>query len=112
VNVVDSHGPLPGDGDAAGDALIDAVTEGDDEAERDAIEADADADGAFERDGTSERDGSGDTDGAPEMVATDGDGAAVIESDPPPRTHCSVTLPPAPLAVDAPPAAPAVNDTA
>jgi len=112
VNVVGSHGPPPGDGDATGDALADAVTEGDEEAESDATDGDADADGAFERDGTSERDGANDTDGAPEAVATDGDGAAVIDSDPPPATHRSVTLPFAPFARAAPPAAPAAYDAA
>ena len=110
VNVVDSHGPPPGDGDATGVALTDADTEGDEDAESDATEGDGDADGAFDRDGTSERDGIVDADGAPEMVATDGDGAAVMESDPPPATQRSVTLPFAPLARATPPAAPTAND--
>jgi hypothetical protein len=112
VKVAGSHGPPPGDGDATGVALIDADTEGDGDAESDATEGDGDADGAFDRDGTSEPDGKVDADGAPDFVAIDGDGAAVIESDPPPATQRSVTLPFAPIARAAPPAAPAAYDTA
>jgi len=113
VKVTGTQGPLPGDEDDAGVALLNTDTEGDGEADCEGIEGDGVADAALVRDDTSDCDGAVDAEGEPDIDDTsDADDAAVMVSDPPPATHCSVTLPLAPLAPAAPPAAPTAYDAA